>query len=137
MQFHEKKFDLFDSTSFFAQTFLNFLAFCETQVQGTTTLPITMQLEVMFSFDQLTLLLCCFCTPLGQILIADKLDRTIMYKKRVICDMSQCFCCWFVPQQKSKSRYCERKMLSNRTIIGRTPVKLLFTHVKMAKWIWI
>ena len=40
-------------------------------------------LEVMFSFDQLTLLLCCFCTPLGQILIADKLDRTIMYKKEL------------------------------------------------------
>ena len=29
MQFHEEIFDLFDFTSFFAWTFLNFLAFCE------------------------------------------------------------------------------------------------------------
>ena len=28
MQFHEKKIDLFDFTSFFASTFLNFLAHC-------------------------------------------------------------------------------------------------------------
>ena len=32
MQFHEKKFfDLFDFTSFFARTFLNFLALCVPQ----------------------------------------------------------------------------------------------------------
>ena len=37
MQFHEKKLDLFDLTSFFAWTFFNFLAHCETLRRSTQT----------------------------------------------------------------------------------------------------